>query len=209
MATTPKQAGSKVLTKLTMKEFIGKKAQLLAYAIQGKKSDEAVTGEPVKLLRVIGQVTGFKADSSDYGEYTQLNGIFVGTNMQTGEQVQVARAILPGAIGEMLSNAIKNGADAVDFAVEVFIEYDEAAATMYKFSTRSLMTPEQPKAVDNIMAKLAASGLTLDAPLQLSAPTLDKDAAKKQAAAEVKAEAEKKAAAAEAEAASKGKGGKK
>lgn len=206
MAKT-QQGGSKVLTKLTMKEFIGKKAQLLAYAIGGKANDDAVTGAPVKLLRVVGQVTGFKTDESDYGPYTQLNGIFVGTNMQTGEQVQVARAILPGAIGELLSNAVRNGAEAVDFAVEVYIEYDEAAATMYKFSTRSLMEPEAPKAVDSIMAKLAAAGITLDAPLQLAAPTLNKDAAKKQAEAEAKADAEKKAAAALADAAAKGKKG--
>lgn len=188
MATKQAETGSKVLTKLTMKEFIGKKAQLLAYAITGKKSEESVTGAPVKLLRVVGQVTGFKTDESDFGAYTQLNGVFVGTNMQTGEQVQVARAILPGAIGELLSNAIKNGAEAVDFAVEVFIEYDEAAATMYKFSTRSLMAPEQPKAVDNIMAKLLAAGIELDAPLQLAAPSLDKGAAEKQAAAIAKAD---------------------
>lgn len=174
---------TKVLTKLTMKEFIGKKSQLLAYALKGKANDDAVTGSPVKLLRVIGQVTGFKSDSSDYGEYTQLNGVFVGTNMQTGEQVQVARAILPGAIGELLSNAIKNGADAVDFAVEVYIEYDEAAATMYKFSTRSLMEPEQPKAIASIEAKMAAMGIALDAPLQLAAPTIDKKTAEKQASA--------------------------
>jgi hypothetical protein len=185
---------TKVLTKLTMKEFIGKKAQLLAYAMTGKKNDDAVTGAPVKLLRVIGQVTGFKTDESDFGAYTQLNGVFVGTNMQTGEQVQVARAILPGAIGELLSNAIKNGAEAVDFAVEVYIEYDEAAATMYKFSTRSLIEPEVPKPIASIEAKLLASGIKLDAPLQLAAPTLDKDAAKKQLAAEAAADAAKKAA---------------
>ena len=170
----------KVLTKLTMKEFIGKKSQLLAYALKGKANDDAVTGAPVKLLRVIGQVTGFKTDESDYGAYTQLNGVFVGTNMQTGEQVQVARAILPGAIGELLSNAVKNGAEAVDFAVEIFIEYDEAAATMYKFSTRSLMEPEVPKAIASIEAKMAALGIALDAPLQLAAPTIDKKTAEKQ-----------------------------
>jgi hypothetical protein len=183
---------SKILTKLTMKEFIGKKSQLLAYALKGKPNDDAVTGAPVKLLRVIGQVTGFKADESDYGAYTQLNGIFTGTNMQTGEVVQVARCILPGAVGELLSSAIKNGAEAVDFAVEVYIEYDEAAATMYKFSTRSLIEPEQPKAIANIEAKMKALGIELDAPLMLAAPTLDKAAAKKQAEAEAAAEAAKK-----------------
>ena len=114
--------------------------------------------------------------------------------MQTGETVGVARAILPGAIGEMLSNAIKNGAEAVDFAVEIFIEYDESAATMYKFSTRSLIEPETPKPVQSIMDRMAANGITLDAPLQLAAPILNKDAAKKQAAAEEAADAAKKAA---------------
>lgn len=189
MAT--EKSGTKVLTKLTMKEFIGKKAQLLAYAMQGKPNPDSVTGAPVKLLRVFGQVTGFKTDESDYGAYTQLNGTFVGTNMQTGEQVNVSRAILPGAIGELVSSAIKNGAEAVDFAVEVYIEYDEAAATMYKFSTRSLVAPETPKPIESLMARLQAQGVVLDAPLQLAAPSLDKKAAEKQAAAMAKADAAK------------------
>lgn len=195
---------TKILTKLTMKEFIGKKAALLAYALTGKKNEDAVTGEPVKLLRVEGQVTGFKSDESDFGAYTQLNGVFIGTNMQTGEIVQVSRAILPGAVGELLSNAIKNGAEAVDFAVEVYIEYDEAAATMYKFSTRSLIEPETPSPIASLRAKMLANGVKLDEPLKLAAPSLSKDAAKKQAAAEAAADATKKAAEASKETATAG-----
>lgn len=197
-------ADSKILKKLTIREFIGKKSEILAIAITGKASKEATTGAPVKMMRVLGQCTGFKADESDNGPYVQLSGQFVATNMITGEEVATARAILPDAIGEQVAGAVKAGAESVDFAVEIYVEFDEAAATIYKFSAKSLIPMATPQPIQALMAKLQALGVTLTAPKLLEAPKLSEADKAKQAAAEAaadKAQAEK---AAKVEAASKG-----
>lgn len=192
---------TKILKKLTIREFIGRKPDLLAAAMLGRpkgKDDKGADifigtqGQPVKLMRVLGQCTGFKADESDNGPFVLLSGQFVATNMLTGEMVQTARAILPDAIGELVSSAVKSGAEAVDFAVEIFVEYDEAAATMYKFTAKSLMEPETPKPIASLMARLEASGVKLSEPLKLAAPVLSDADKAKQAEAEAKADASQK-----------------
>lgn len=188
---------SKILKKLTIRDFIGKKPDILAAAmlgrpkgtVDGKEVFIGTAGQPVKLMRVLGQCTGFKADESDNGPYVQLSGQFVATNMLTGEEVATARAILPDAIGDLVSASIKSGAEAVDFAVEIFVEYDEAAATMYKFSAQSLMKPETPKPIASLQARLLEAGITLSKPLALAAPTLTDEQRAAQAEAEARADA--------------------
>lgn len=202
-------ADSKILKKLTIREFIGKKSEILAIAMTGRPKGKdskgadifiGTAGEPVKVMRVLGQCTGFKADESDNGPYVQLSGQFVATNMITGEQVATARAILPDAIGEQVAGAVKGGAEAVDFAVEIYVEFDEAAATMYKFSAKSLMEMAVPKPIQSLEAKLLAAGVVLSAPLKLAAPVLSDEDKAKQAEAEKKADEAQKAKQAEKDA---------
>lgn len=206
-------ADSKILKKLTIREFIGKKSEILAIAMTGRavSKDDAgkdvfsATGKPVKVMRVLGQVSGFSTGESDFGSYVKLFGQFLATNMVTGEETPASTALLPNEVGEPLAAAVKAGAESVDFAVELYVEFDENAATMYKFSARSLIKPETPKPIQSLMARMESMGIELSKPLAIAAPvaTAEQEAAQK--ASEAKADAAQKEKAAAAAAKGKGK----
>lgn len=172
---------SKILKKLTIRDVIGNKAAILAYAMMGQTVSKDATGKEVRsasgsavpLLRVLGQVTGFKAGESDYGSYVELKGAFQGTNLQTGEITEgVSKCILPDAVGEPLANAMHNGAESVEFAVEIFVKYNETAATMYEYEAMSLLKPQTPKPIESLFARMQAEGIAMTVPLKLAAPIL-------------------------------------
>lgn len=212
-------AGSKILKKLTIRSAVGSKQEILAYAMTGQTVSKTAEGKDVRsskgsdvpLLRILGQVVGFKAGASDYGSYVELRGTFVATNLQTGEVTDgVSRCILPDAIGEPLANAIHTGAEAVEFAVEIYVSFNEDAAVMYEFNARNLLPASTPQPVQALMDRMATLGIKMTEPLKLTAPVLSDADKQAQAAAskkadETKAAAEAAAAAKTAEAA-KGKG---
>jgi hypothetical protein len=192
-----KMADTKILKKLTIRTFIGKKSEILAIAMTGrtKSMDEdgkevfSSTGKPVKMMRVLGQVSGFSTGESDFGSYVKLSGDFFATNMITGEETTASQALLPSEIGEPIANAIKAGASAIDFAVEVYVEFDESSATMYKFSARSLIKPETPKPITALMDRMASLGVEMTKPLAIAAPTLTPAQEAAQRASEAAADA--------------------
>lgn len=190
---------TKILKKLTIREFIGSKSAILAYALTGKASPDAVTGSPIALMRVLGSVSGFKAGETDNGPYVVLLGDFQGTNLQTGEIIEgVTKCILPDMIGDAVASAIHGGAAQVDFAVELFVTFSEKAATMYEYSAKSLLKPETPKPIAALAARMAELGIEMTTPLQLAAPVLTDEQKAQQVASEKAAddarEATKKAA---------------
>lgn len=175
--------GNKILKKLTIRDMVGGKPAILAAAQmgradgtddKGKACKVGSEGKEVPILRVVGQVNGFKAGESDNGSYVELKGTFQGLNLITGEVVNnVARCILPNAISEPLAAALANGStESADFAVEISVAYQESAAVMYVFSARSLMKSAPAAPVQDILARLEASGVRMTAPLALAAPTL-------------------------------------
>ena len=164
---------AKILRKLTIKEAIGGKAELLRIAMLGREGN-AYEGVPVKLLTIMGRVFSVKAGESDFGSFCKLVGEFEATNAQTGEVIsEVSTAILPNFVGDGVASAIKNGAQAVDFAIELSIRFKEDAATMYEFSADSLMPQVTANSVQDIKTRLAAAGIALPKyvkPAQLEAP---------------------------------------
>lgn len=190
--SSTKLAGQKLLRKLTLRTVVGSKADILAIAQGGRVKPTDVVGEPVPVLRVVGQVNGYKAGQSDYGDYVELKGAFQAVNLVTGEVTDgVSTAILPDVVGNALAQAIKGGAEAAEFAVEVDVTYVEKAATMYEFSVRTLVKPQTAAPVAGILARLESAGITMTAPKQLAAPKLSDADRAKQAKAEAEADAKR------------------
>lgn len=169
MATTA-AGGTKIISKLTIRDVVGGKPKILAAAMTGKANEDAKDGAPVPIMRVIGQVQGFQPGEGDNGAYIKLRGLFQATNLLTGEVVDnVPIAILPNTVGDLLAGIMVGGAKSVDFAIEVDVQYDEAAATMYVYSFRSLMKAATSAPVAAIQALLESSGVKLTPP-RLEAP---------------------------------------
>lgn len=186
--------GTKILKRLTVRDFIGSKMSILAYAQKGIKKEGDVLGEAVPLMRVVGQVMGYRTgESRDGGSaWIECRGNFQATNLQTGEvQKSVAKMILPNVVSEPLAAALMGGADTADFAVEIDVVFDETTATMYYFEARTLMEVETAKPVAGILARLEAAGVKMTEPLKLAAPKLSEADRKKQEAATKKADEEK------------------
>lgn len=176
--------GTKLLKKLTVRTFIGGKADILAYAMTGRKDKES-EGSEVPLIRILGNVTGYKSGESDFGSYVEMRGEFHATNLQTGEILEsVSKCILPSVVGDSVAAAIHGGAEAVEFAVELDVRFSEKAATMYEFSARTLIAPKAPKAINALMERLQSQGIEMTKPLALAAPKLTKAQEEAQAAAE-------------------------
>lgn len=199
MAT--KQAGQKLLRKLTVRTFIGSKADILAAAMLGRKKDKdgvviegVPLGDPVPLMQIIGNATGYRADTSDYGEFIELRGNFRAVNLLTGEILEnVTRTILPDVVGDAISSALKGGAEAAQFAVEIDVQYSETAATMYAFAVRTLLPVQVAQPVNALLLQMKEAGIVGTAPLKLAAPQLGEKERKAQAAAEAKADEAKAA----------------
>lgn len=172
--------GQQILRKLTIKETVGNKAVILAAAMEGLAKPDDKIGKKVAILRIIGQCTSIvPGETENGGAYVKLKGQFEATNLLTGEQFRnVSVAILPNMVGDMVAAAIMAGAQAVDFAVEIDVQYNLDAITMYEYSARSLLKPVQAAPVTGILAMLAESGVTLTAP-RLAAPKPLSDADKK------------------------------
>lgn len=160
----------KIIRKLTIREAIGGKGEILKAAQSGRKAEDAKTGDPVQILQVIGRCTGYVPGESDNGPYVKLKGEFQGVNLLTGEVIEnIATAILPNFVGDLVAGAVQSGAESVDFAVVISVNYNEDAATMYEFTAESLLPPQQSKAIAGILGQLQAAGVALPAPAKLAA----------------------------------------
>ncbi|MBK9497433.1 MAG: hypothetical protein IPO08_23505 [Xanthomonadales bacterium] len=169
---------TKILKKLTIRDVVGGKAEILKAAQSGRSvsKDEngkdvySATGVAVPLMSVIGRVHDFTPGQSDHGAFLKLKGDFEATNLVTGEVFSdVGTCILPNFISDLVANALKGGAQGVDFAVRVDTRYDEAAATMYVFDAVSLMPARESDSISAIKNALQAAGVALPAPAGLKA----------------------------------------
>lgn len=162
--------GTKILRKLTIRDAFGGKAECLKAAQTGLTKPEDKTGSPVPILTIIGQVSDYATGNGDNGDFIKLKGSFEATNLMTGEVTSVnGVCILPNFIAENMALAIKAGAQAVDFAVSISVEYDETAATMYKFSAESLLPPTTAQPVSALKAQMQQLGIEMPVP-RLAAP---------------------------------------
>lgn len=156
---------TKILRKLTIKEVVGGKAEILKIAQTGKEKPDSTTGAPVDLLTIIGQVNSYQPGEGDNGSFVKLKGAFEATNLDSGEVIPVnGNAILPNFVADQIASALMDGAGSVDFAVKLTVSYDETAATMYKFGAESLLPVQSAEPVNALKAQLAGLGVSLPAP---------------------------------------------
>lgn len=172
-------AGTQLLRKLTIATAIGSKSAILEIAQQGRPSKDAPEGSFVPMLRVIGRV--FKAKPGSVSrvmpngetmesEFLKLTGEFSATNLETGEVFpNVATCILPNFVADTIGSALADGAESVDFAIELTVRFKEKAATMYEFGCNSLIPIAKASSVSDIEAKLASLGIEATAPRKLLA----------------------------------------
>lgn len=188
---------AEILRKLTVRDAVGGRAEILKAAQSGTetitvdgKQKLAPTGKKVPLLQVLGRVSSVKPGESDNGPYLKLKGMFEGTNLVTGEVFHnVSECILPNFVADSIGEAVAEGANSVDFAVVISVQYDESAVTMYKFSAESKMPARPSDAASAIRAQLLEQGIVLPG---LPAPVAEVQRITKSDAGEVPAAVKEK-----------------
>lgn len=121
----------------------------------------------LNLMAVYGFAHGYKADSSEFGEFVKINGQFRAVNQQTGEITNSPQLILPTYIGHAMAAALDtpNRAGPLKFAFEIDVKFDASAVTKYVYAVRDVMPAQQ----DDPLSALGAS-LSYEQPKQLVAP---------------------------------------
>lgn len=128
-------------------------------------------GEKKSLMRVVGVCIGTKTGTSQYGDWTALEGSFKATNIETGEVVHSGICLLPDvALTQILvaRNAANN--NPVEFAVDIIVTGDtdpKPGSIGYSYSANWLIESGGDDPLKAIEARL----LALPAPVALPAPT--------------------------------------
>lgn len=154
------QIGSQIASKLSVQTYGWTKEKLVETVLANKE-------ESIHLMRVLGSANGLKpyagrqqpdGTMSEAGHSFLGNFRTIGSNaapVSPGETVNGAQLFLPKYIENMMSAAL-TGEDisAVEFAFDIYADYNPKAATMYSFSVRDL-TGKSQSALDEMEASLA------------------------------------------------------
>lgn len=126
-----------------------------------------VDNRQMNLMAVYGFANGYKADSSEFGEFVKINGTFRAVNQQTGEITNSPQLILPTYIGHAMAAALDSPdrAGPLKFAFEVDVKFDASAIAKYVYVVRDIMPAQQ----DDPLSALGAA-LAYEKPLTLEAP---------------------------------------
>jgi hypothetical protein len=159
-------------TKPSQKE-VGKKVTIALAA--GKAAvwfERLVKEKEIHLCRIVGQITDYKADSGDYGEFVKFKGMFRGINMVSGkmEEINAPVALFPSNVSDMLKSAVDSlraeglSAFKVDVGFDIYAVYNVDMATKYSYKSVSLITaPADQDPMTELLMR--AEGV---APLQLT-----------------------------------------
>jgi hypothetical protein len=143
--------------------------------VSGKAADwfeELVSKKEIPLVRFLGFVTDYKADSGDFGEYIKFKGQLRGINLRSGEIYDAPVALFPAHVADALKSAIDSGraagnaATQITVAMDVHVKYDAKAVSKYTYSVSMI---DMPSAATNPLDALtSALGDLVPTPLQLS-----------------------------------------
>lgn len=123
------------------------------------------------IATIYGRCTDKKAGTSDHGEYIRFIGEFEGINVDTGEAYRSGNMIVPKTLETLLDAAITlDESNAVDFAVEVWVEKNESSITGYSYLIKPLIKPAESDVLANLR-ELAASSTQkqIEAPVDVKA----------------------------------------
>ena len=113
---------------------------------------------------IYGRCTGKKAGTSDHGEYIRFLGEFEGVNADTGAVYRAGELIVPKTLESLLNGAVDNEGSTVDFAVEIWVEPNEASITGYSYTIKPLVKPAESDALAELRQLAATSQKQLAAP---------------------------------------------
>lgn len=115
--------------------------------------------EPKMIATLYGRCTNKKIGTSDYGEFIRFKGEFEGVNADTGDSFRSGDMIIPGILESLLDSTISvDENNAVDFAVEVWVEPSDRSMTGYTFNIKPLIKPQESDALAELR-NLAAGKL--------------------------------------------------
>lgn len=112
-------------------------------------------GEKMDVAVILGNVTGIKTKTTDYGESTALLGEFEATSLLTGEMYQSAIAWLPPVVTNMVQPQ-KEG-EISQFAITLCIIGDAKSSVGYQWTFKPLAPVES--ALSGLKKKLEKENL--------------------------------------------------
>lgn len=134
-----------IVNKLTIKTM---KAQPARHSVE---KDELIA-------TIYGRCTDKKAGTSDHGDFIRFKGEFEGVNANTGDTFRSGDLIVPKTLESLLDAAISlEGSNAVDFAVEVWVEKNESSITGYSYAIKPLIKPAESDVLANLRELAAPS----------------------------------------------------
>jgi hypothetical protein len=146
--------------------------------VDGKQVPRA-KGEQT-LLRVTGIAKDKKLVNTDFGTSVQINGMFQGTNIKTGEVFRAAKCFLPEIAAGLVDGALAEGVTEIQFAFDIGVK-PANSATGYEYTVKPLidLTENDPLAMlNNALAKSAPLAIAAPAAPVLTetpAPTADQE----------------------------------
>lgn len=98
--------------------------------------------KPQPIAVFYGQMSKFKEGSftdpqGEVREYKGLRGMFKGQNVVTGDKGAAAICYLPDVALDLIEGQYEDG-DKIEFAVQIYAQYDKDAATAYTFGAEFL-----------------------------------------------------------------------
>lgn len=144
-----------IVSKLTIKTL---KAQPARHSVEAEEM----------IATIYGRCTDKKPGTSDHGDFIRFKGEFEGVNAKTGEVFRSGDLIVPKTLESLLDSAISlEEANAVDFAVEVWVEPNERSITGYSYTIKPLIKPAESDVLAGLRELAAPSTQqALEAPKQ-------------------------------------------
>lgn len=107
--------------------------------------------EPTMIVTLYGRCTEKKVGTSDFGDFIRFKGEFEAVNAESGESYRAGNMIVPGVLEGLLDSAITvDETNAVDFAVEIWVEPSERSNTGYTYNIKPLIEPEESDALGQL-----------------------------------------------------------
>lgn len=134
---------------------------------------------PFAIARIFGQAKKHDLVVTSFGDSERIIGDFEGINLATGEVFKSTKMFLPSVISEIMVNALdaaEAGDAALEFALEIGVQYSEKSSTGYAYTVKPLIKTAARDALAHLRETVTASLPQLAAPAAAAKPASDKPA---------------------------------